>query len=124
MEELPKRRKTAKKAEKPKRERAAEIRSRAANFSANAESLFKFAARPLVLFTVYIIASLYTPYTGNFGAHIAAFLLSQTVRRGLYSAAPIRASSSVTQRSNSFSADATASGRDRSTPAIFSSSIG
>ena len=77
MEELPKRRKTAKKAEKPKRERAAEIRSRAANFSANAESLFKFAAIPLVLFTVYIIASLYTPYTGNFGAHIAAFLLSQ-----------------------------------------------
>ena len=78
MEELPKRRKNAKKAERPKREQtASEKRPHAADLSANAESLFKFAAIPLMLFTVYAIASLYTPYTGNFGAHIAAFLLSQ-----------------------------------------------
>lgn len=78
MEELPKRRRKVKKAERLRREPVtAGLKSRAANISARAESVLKFAAIPLMLFTVYLIASLYTSYTGNFGAKAAEFLLRQ-----------------------------------------------
>ena len=65
----------------PMRRRAAKapsksIRERLAEPFANIGSAVKIANIIVMLFTLYIIASLYTPWTGDGGAGIAASLLA------------------------------------------------
>lgn len=77
-EQLPKRRKKTQKAERAKRgQRIADIKERAARGLAQLAAALKIAAVLLLLFTVFVIASLYTSWTGNFGAKIAALLLTK-----------------------------------------------